>query len=310
MSGLKDYYELDFLKTAIVKYELAAVRGKDASEHKFQAQAHIDFSSHVKFCSFYIPEELCGQLFEMCKAALAYTRDILALRGGTQIKLPKADGSWTGQGIKVMANEYLNIDLVPLTGQEYSVTNFITAPPVYIYAESDLSPEEESKIIELGKRYSCEVILRGKKYSMERLSKNTPIAFISHDSNDKDNIARPIAEGLTKIGLSVWFDEYSLKPGDRLRESIEKGMKDCKKCILVLTPNFLNNLGWTAAEFNMIFTREIIEEQSLVIPVWAGVSKKEVYEYSPGLVNVLGAIWTDEGQEKIIRDIARSLDAE
>jgi len=309
VSGLKDYYELDFLKTAIVKYELTAVRGSDKSERKFNAQAHIDFSSHVKFCSFYIPDELCDQLFEMCKAALAYTRDVLALRGGTQIKLPKADGSWTGQGIKVTANEYLDIELVPLAGQEYPVTSFITAPPVYIYAESDLSPEEETQIIELGKRYNCEVILRGKKYSMERLSQDKPIAFISHDSNDKDNIARPIAEGLTKIGLSVWFDEYSLKPGDRLRESIEKGMKDCKKCILVLTPNFLKNSGWTAAEFNMIFTREIIEEKPLVIPVWAGVSKKEVYEYSPALVNVLGAVWAEDEQEKIIRNIARALDA-
>jgi hypothetical protein len=93
MSGLKDYYELDFTKTATVKYELAAVRGNDESEQKFNAQAHIDFSSHVKFCSFYIPGELCGELFEMCKAALAYTRDILALRGGAQITLPKVDAS-------------------------------------------------------------------------------------------------------------------------------------------------------------------------------------------------------------------------
>ncbi|WP_080688676.1 toll/interleukin-1 receptor domain-containing protein [Aeromonas hydrophila] len=311
MSGLKDYYELDFLKTAIVKYELsAAPKSGGISAHKFQAQAHIDFTSHVKFCSFYIPEELCGQLFEICKAALAYTKDILALRGAIELKLPKVDGSWTGQAIDITANEYMDIDISLLEGGRYSVTNFIAARPVYIYAESDLSPEEESKITSLGSRYSCEVILRGRNYSMERLLKDTPVAFISHDSNDKASIARPIAEGLTKMGLSVWFDEYSLKPGDRLRESIEKGMKDCKKCILILTPNFLKNMGWTAAEFNMIFTREIIEEQSLVIPVWAGVNKKEVYEYSPGLLNVLGAIWPEDAskQEKTIIDIASSLD--
>lgn len=308
MSGLKDYYELDFPKTAIVKYELAAVRGGSESEHKFNAQAHIDFSSHVKFCSFYIPIELCDELFKMCQAALAYTRDILALRGGTQVTLPKADGSWTGQGVQIKADEYLDLELHPLEGQIYSVTNFHVAPPVYIYAEADLSPRDEKHIIELGKRYSSEVIFRGKRYSMERLAKDKPVAFISHDTEDKDGIARPIATGLAKMGFSVWFDEFSLKPGDRLRESIEKGMKDCRKCILVLTPNFLANSGWTAAEFNMIFTREIIEEKSLVVPVWAGVDKKEVYEYSPGLVNVLGAIWSPEDQDKVIRNIARSLD--
>ena len=260
------------------------------------------------FCSFYIPSELCDNLFGMCQAALAYTRDILALRGGTQVKLPRADGSWPGQGIQLKAGEYLNIELLPLEGQRYSVTSFLTAQPVYIYAESDLSADEEDKIIELGKRYSCEVILRGKRYSMERLVKDKPVAFISHDSNDKDDIARPIAQGLAKMGLSVWFDEFSLKPGDRLRESIEKGMKDCKKCILILTPNFLANSGWTVKEFNMIFTREILEEKPLVVPVWAGVDKKDVYEYSPSLVNVLGAIWSAEDQDKIIRSIARALD--
>jgi TIR domain len=308
MSGLKDYYELDFTRTAIVRYELLAVRGSDGSEQKFNAQAHIDFSSHVKFCSFYIPSELCGELFKMCQAALAYTRDILALRGGAEITLPKADGSSTGQGIQLKVDEYLDIEIIFLEGKTYSATNFLTAPPVYIYAEADLSIEEEDKIIELGKRYNCEVILRGKRYSMERLAKDKPVAFISHDSKDKNDIARPIAQGLTKMGLSVWFDEFSLKPGDRLRESIEKGMKGCKKCILILTPNFLVNSGWTSAEFNMIFTREIIEGQALVVPVWAGVNKQDVFQYSPGLVNVLGAIWSTEDQDKVIRSIASALD--
>ncbi|ENN6986048.1 toll/interleukin-1 receptor domain-containing protein [Vibrio parahaemolyticus] len=308
MSGLKDYYELDFSRTATVRYELAAVKGNSDSEYMFNAQAHIDFSAHVKFCSFYIPSQLCPQLVDICKAALAYTRDILALRNGKEVTLPKADGSWTGQGLQITANEYLDVVLLPLEGKPYPVTDFVTARPVYVYAESDLNRAEEEEIIELGKRYGCEVIIRGRKYAMERLAKDKPVAFISHDSNDKDSIARPIAQGLSKMGLSVWFDEFSLKPGDRLRESIEKGMQDCKKCILVLTPNFLENSGWTAAEFNMIFTREIIEEKPLVIPVWAGVDKKDVFKYSPGLVNVLGAIWSDEDQERVIRSIASALD--
>ena len=82
----------------------------------------------------------------------------------------------------------------------------------------------------------------------------------------------------------VWFDEFSLKVGDRLRESIEKGIRECKKCILVLTPNFLSNPGWTKVEFNSIFTREIVEKQDLVLPVWRDVSRDQVFEYSPTLV--------------------------
>ncbi len=312
MSGLKDYYELDFTKTLIVKYELLIMIDGMKTDQVLSAQAHVDFASHVKFCSFYIPVELCNELFEMCKTVLSYTRDVLALKSGTQVTLPKADRSSTGQIIQLTpTDEYLDIIFFSPGGQKYSTSNFQTSSPVYIYAESDLSAEEELRIMQLGKRYNCEVILRGKRYSMERLAKDKPAAFISHDSRDKNGIARPIAQGLSEMGLSIWVDEFSLKPGDRLRESIEKGMKDCKKCILILTPNFLTNSGWTSAEFNMIFTREIIEEQPLIVPVWAGVDKKDVYQYSPGLVNVLGAIWSAEDSDKVnkvIRNIARALD--
>jgi len=49
-------------------------------------------------------------------------------------------------------------------------------------------------------------------------------AFISHDSEDKD-IARCIAINLRKRICPVWYDEFSLKVGDNLRVSIEKGLK-------------------------------------------------------------------------------------
>lgn len=308
MSILKDYYQLDFPKTATVRYELQIESKHGSEECILFSQAHIDFTAHVKFCSFYIPPELCDDLLEVCKAALAYSRDVLALRNGKQVTLPKADSTWTGQIIRLKATDYLDLDFLPLEGQEYPVSDFPVAPPLYIYAEAELSDEQEKEILTLGRRYNAVIRLRGPKYARSRMEKDKPVAFISHDSRDKDQIARPIAQGLTKMGISVWFDEYSLKPGDRLRESIEKGMKECKKCILILTPNFLSNKGWTAKEFNTIFTREIIEESAFVVPVWSGVDKKDVYNYSPSLVNVFGAIWHEKEQDKCIRSIARGLD--
>jgi TIR domain len=79
----------------------------------------------------------------------------------------------------------------------------------------------------------------------------------------------------------VWFDEYSLNVGDSLRESIERGIKECKRCILVISKNFLGNSGWTKGEFNSVFTRELLENKRLVLPVWHDVTAQEVYEYSP-----------------------------
>ena len=103
----------------------------------------------------------------------------------------------------------------------------------------------------------------------------------------------------------VWYDEFSLKVGDNLRESIEKGLKECKKCILILSQNFIANNGWTKKEFDSIFTREIVEEKKLVLPVWYKVTKECVYDYSPSLLNVKGADWEMLGEDEVCRQLHR-----
>jgi hypothetical protein len=47
--------------------------------------------------------------------------------------------------------------------------------------------------------------------------------FISHASEDKDSFVRPLATELRKNGLRVWYDEFSLRLGDSLNESIKQG---------------------------------------------------------------------------------------
>jgi hypothetical protein len=125
---------------------------------------------------------------------------------------------------------------------------------------------------------------------MKRRKFESPVAFISHDSRD-DEIARKIALGMQQQRCSVWYDEFTLRAGDNLRDSIEKGLKECHKCIIVLSKNFFSNGGWTKREFDSIFTREILQETNLVLPVWFQVDKNAVYNYSPSLLNVKGLDW-------------------
>jgi hypothetical protein len=49
-------------------------------------------------------------------------------------------------------------------------------------------------------------------------------AFISHAAEDKEGIARPLASELARLGLKVWFDEFTLRVGDRLLKSIDQGL--------------------------------------------------------------------------------------
>jgi hypothetical protein len=138
-----------------------------------------------------------------------------------------------------------------------------------------------------------------------------PAAFISHDSRDKEEIARPLAIELSKRLCPVWFDEFSLKTGDSLRERIEQGLKETAKCIVILSPNFLSNMRWSKVEFNSIFTREIIEEKNVFLPVWHSVTPKDVYEYSPSLANRLGVPWSlglEEVARRLVTEIGTATD--
>jgi hypothetical protein len=74
-----------------------------------------------------------------------------------------------------------------------------------------------------------------------------------------------------------------------------------------LSENFFSNNGWTKKEFDSIFTREILEQKQLVLPVWYKVTKEMVYEYSPSLLNVKGLDWDMMGEEEVCKQLAGAL---
>jgi len=106
-----------------------------------------------------------------------------------------------------------------------------------------------------------------------------------------------------------WYDEYSLRVGASLRKSIETGIKETRNCIVVLSPNFLSNEGWGKAEFDSVFTREILEKQNVMLPVWHNVTVEQVYEYSPRLADKVGLntkIGVKEMARKLSNEIKRT----
>lgn len=65
--------------------------------------------------------------------------------------------------------------------------------------------------------------------------------FISHASEDKDDFVRPLAERLRDEHIEVWYDEFTLRIGDSLRRSIDKGLAQSRFGIVVLSPSFGRN---------------------------------------------------------------------
>ena len=167
---------------------------------------------------------------------------------------------------------------------------------IYVYSTNTLTQEEENRLSSLAKERELSFQYRGPSYLLAKQKDATPAAFILHDSRDKGEIARPLAKALTSLVCPVWYDEYSLTVGDSLREKIDKGIRECSKCIILVTPNFLQNTGWAKHEFNSIIMKEVIKGENVILPVWHKVNSDVVYEYSPALANILALQWK-EGYE-------------
>jgi hypothetical protein len=162
---------------------------------------------------------------------------------------------------------------------------------IYFYTETPLSKEQLFSLEKISMEKGLYLTFRSTEYIETKMALDIPLAFISHDSRDKEQIARVLSNGLNTRLCTVWYDEYSLKIGDSLRESIEKGIKEAKKCVLILTKNYLTNPGWGKKEFSSIFTREMIMNERIILPIWYGVTKEEIYEYSPSLVDTFALQW-------------------
>jgi len=98
--------------------------------------------------------------------------------------------------------------------------------------------------------------------------------FISHASEDKNDVVRPLATALQGAGLSVWYDEFELRIGDSLRRKIDKGLASSRFGVVVLSQAFFGR-GWPEYELDGLVTRAVSGDQ-ILLPIWHNVSKREV----------------------------------
>ncbi len=125
--------------------------------------------------------------------------------------------------------------------------------------------------------------------------------FISHASEDKKDVAEPLAKELEKLGANVWYDKFTLKVGDSLRKSIDSGLANSKYGIVILTSTYFKKF-WTEKELNGLFSR-YSEGACKILPIWHNVSKEEVSKYSPILSDILGLKTADYTIEEIAKQL-------
>ena len=126
--------------------------------------------------------------------------------------------------------------------------------------------------------------------------------FICHASEDKDEVARPLAESLGALGLNVWYDEFTLYMGDSLRESVDEGLAKSRFGVVILSPDFFKK-NWPQKELDGLFAKEI-SGQKVILPVWHNIEREEVIKYSPIIADKFAAK-TSNGLDSVVREIMR-----
>ena len=116
-------------------------------------------------------------------------------------------------------------------------------------------------------------------------------AFVSYASEDREAVARPLAERLEQFGLRVWYDQTELRVGDRLRRKIAEGLKHCRYGVVILSESFFNK-HYPTLELDGLAQREQ-DGKDVILPVWHDVDAEQIRGFDPSLADRVAVKWQD-----------------
>ncbi len=128
--------------------------------------------------------------------------------------------------------------------------------------------------------------------------------FISHASEDKAALVKPLANALKEAGVKVWFDEFELKFGDSLSRSIDYGLVHASFGIVILSKSFFAK-QWTDYELRSLLSR-VTGGEHIILPIWHNIDRKDIMEYSPYLADIK-ALSTSIGIEDLALEITKKV---
>lgn len=284
MATAREYFDKDSSANLRINVTQTVTAVDTGATHEVHVALALDFEARAKFGILYIPDTA------PVPPVIAYYTVNLQLF----LDLDKDIASSMG---------------MHGTDENMASKDLIFTKRITVYTPQKLSLEERGELRAGASQRDIQLIIRDGNYAESRSSCEKPLAFIAHDSRDKDTFVRELAATLQRMLVFVWYDEYSLIAGQSLRASIEKGLRECRKCVLVLSPHFLGNEGWTKAEFDSVFTRELVEQSQVIVPVWLNVTKQDVYNYSMRLadrVGIPGNLSVDEVAKRVAQAIDKA----
>jgi len=109
--------------------------------------------------------------------------------------------------------------------------------------------------------------------------------FISHASEDKESFVDPLARRLRDLAVRVWYDKFTLVPGDRLTERIGEGLAKSRCGLLVFSRAFITK-PWPKYEISGLVNR-FVEDNVRLVPVWLDISRRDIADFNPALADLV-----------------------
>ena len=205
MATLREYFDID-LNKCLSQHKPWGIKDSNGKEFEpITARISLDFDANAKYWSFYVP---AGGDVGTYVNSLFQTPEVRDCVLG-----PEGDGMLVMTGF----HDY---------SEQASSETLVFTNRIFLYLDYQLTEDDRTGITKRGKAQGYHVLIRDREYATKKSALEKPLAFISHDSRDKEEFVRELAQELSRLMCPVWYDEYSLKVGASLRESIETGLKE------------------------------------------------------------------------------------
>jgi TIR domain len=128
--------------------------------------------------------------------------------------------------------------------------------------------------------------------------------FISHASEDKEEVARPLATLLQDKGLRVWLDEQQIVLGDSLSQSIGDALVFSRFGALILSPTFFDK-DYPQQEKQALLARQRARGR-FILPILHKIDRDTLLDREPLLADYL-SVSTGEGLSRVADEIHRAV---
>lgn len=128
--------------------------------------------------------------------------------------------------------------------------------------------------------------------------------FITHASEDKEAIVRPLQRASEGAGITCWVDEGEIKWGDSITRHVNQGLANSRFVVVVLSKHSYKK-EWPLKELHAALALEIPKAETRVLPLIVGTIEEveEILRDLPLLKDKLYISWSI-GVEKIVEKLA------